>query len=139
MANVPARDARGRLLPGGGSLNPGGRRALDEKVRQAIHDTGVEAMARLSEIIADPSAFGPRGWLPTRDQLKAIEVAADRAFGRPAPASFNDDKGETEDPQSAHLAALASAVAALEAEQERPGPLPTTGPPLVPVHSIRGR
>lgn len=121
MPNVPARDERGRLLPGA-SLNPGGRRKLPEHVRRAIHDTGVAAVARLTEIVADPDAFGPRGWLAPRDQLKAIEVATDRAFGRPDISRANQSGPAAADNETDFLAVLDDAIRALEAEKrEAPG------------------
>lgn len=66
----PARDAHGRLLPGG-TANPGGRTALPD----AFKEKGPEALEKLVEFMAhaDP-----------RIALRATEVVTERIYGKAA-------------------------------------------------------
>lgn len=73
------RDAKGRLLPGQGALNPGGRpigstRELAELCRQH----GPAAVATLLQVM--------QGGEPS-DQIAACKVLLDRGYGR-APETF---------------------------------------------------
>lgn len=79
----PPRDARGRVLPGGGSLNPGGVPKAALELRRLALQSAERAMARAVEMVEDPepevAAIG-------------IRIILGRALGREsAPAELPDD------------------------------------------------
>ncbi len=69
-ASKPARDKRGRLLPGG-TANPGGRASLPD----AFKEKGPEALEKLVEFMEDQDH---------RIALRATEVVTERIYGKPA-------------------------------------------------------
>ena len=76
------RDTKGRLLPGQAALNPGGRPRLPPEVKALIGSIGAKAVERLAQMIQDEGAFGKDGWLPPQYQLRVLEMATDRAYGK---------------------------------------------------------
>lgn len=62
------RDARGRVLRG--ALNPGGRPKEEREVIEALRLRGLELAEKLI-------------WLGLKGNVKAIEVAFNRAYGKP--------------------------------------------------------
>jgi hypothetical protein len=76
------RDTKGRLLPGQAALNPGGRPRLPPEVKALIESIGAAAVKRLAQMVQDEGAFGKDGWLPPQYQLRVLEMATDRAYGK---------------------------------------------------------
>jgi hypothetical protein len=73
-ARLPARDARGRLLPGGPGLNPGGRALSSLAKVRALLEPNVELyVERLNELVRNPD---PDIALP------ALKEAFDRLLGK---------------------------------------------------------
>ena len=81
--NMLLRDERGRILPGQPALNPGGRPRMPKQVRCAIQQNGAKAVERMEALLNDDEAFGPAAWMSPRDQIRLLEVAIERAFGKP--------------------------------------------------------
>ena len=80
MAAISEKSARGRGRPfeKGKSGNPRGRPKQTQEQKDAlamIRDLAPEAAARLREIICNPE-------VKVSDQLRAIEIVFDRAFGK---------------------------------------------------------
>mmetsp|Transcript_39479 Transcript_39479/g.72833 ORF Transcript_39479/g.72833 Transcript_39479/m.72833 type:complete len:118 (-) Transcript_39479:1068-1421(-) len=73
----------------GVSANPGGRPKLSEETKQMIQATGDRAVQLLHETLKDPEAFGKKGWVPLKEQLKWIEAAITRAHGKPESISIS--------------------------------------------------
>ena len=81
--NAILRDKRGRILPGQAPMNPGGRPRMPKYVRDLIQENGETAVMRMQALINDDTAFGRRGWMAIGTQIRLMEMAMDRAFGKP--------------------------------------------------------
>ena len=90
------RNEKGHILPGQRSLNPAGRRPLDEEVRAIFEAAAPAAAKRLVELAFD--AKDPK------IGLAACEMILSRLFGRPAMQINANVK--TTSVQEAHLKAL---------------------------------
>ena len=66
----------------GQSGNPSGRPKMAPEVRAAIRDNGKLAVMRMSELLNDDTAFGPKGWIKPREQILLLAAAQERAFGK---------------------------------------------------------
>lgn len=77
-AIVPERDAKGRLLPGSPTMNPGGRpKGLERLVREMVD--WEKATNVLVSILYGPLSASCR----VQDRLRAYELLAQRAYGQP--------------------------------------------------------
>lgn len=76
----------------GQSGNPNGRPKLPAEVKEAIKSNGVKGTERMRELLDDDAAWGPKGWLDAKTQVKLAEVAMVRAYGSRGAAE--DEKGE---------------------------------------------
>lgn len=97
MSAPVSRDERGRVLPGGGSLNPGGR----PRVPELLRDTGPEMIAILLAIARgeqDDDRVSPG---------QAALALYDRAYPKPAPPKDDEDSEK----QTAALDRLTEALA----------------------------
>lgn len=81
MNEMVPRDEKGRILPGY-SGNPRGRPKMPEAVKEALSGTGAKAIMRLKALIEDDTAWGRQGWLGQDQQLRAIGLAVERAYGK---------------------------------------------------------
>ena len=85
----PARDRKGRILPGR-SLNPSGRPALPPEVRAAVHEifqaASAEAAERLVRLMRDDD--------PRVSAAAAVHIL-DRLLGKVAPPIEADVKTDT--------------------------------------------
>ena len=66
----------------GKSGNPSGRPKMPQEVREAIRNNGEMAVMRMSDLLMDDSAFGPKGWIKPREQILLLATAQERAFGK---------------------------------------------------------
>ena len=66
----------------GQSGNPRGRPVMPKEVREAIRNNGEMAVMRMSYLLMDDSAFGPKGWIKPREQILLLATTQERAFGR---------------------------------------------------------
>lgn len=81
--NGPPRDAKGRVLPGGGSLNPGGVPRAALELRRLALTRAEDAMRRAFEMVEDPD--------PQVAEI-GIRIVLGRALGKEsAPAELPDD------------------------------------------------
>ncbi len=80
--NVVWRDERGRIIKGNNSPNGVGSLYTPE-VREVMRANGERATELMSRFLNDPKAFGAKGWLDQKSQLKLLEMASERAYGRP--------------------------------------------------------
>lgn len=80
MAETPARDAKGRILPGS-TGNPGGRPALPD----AFKENGPEALTKLVAFMEDDDS---------RIALRATEIVVERIYGKPAQPLEHDGAGD---------------------------------------------
>jgi hypothetical protein len=92
----PARDEKGRILPGH-SLNPQGRPSLPPEVREALEAGSQRAAERLVELIENPDP---------RVAAMASTAVLDRLFGRPAQAVDAHVRSEQVDVGRTHLQVL---------------------------------
>lgn len=78
IAIVPARDAKGRLLPGSPTMNPGGRpKGLEKLVREMVD------WERATAVLTDILYGKLSGACRVQDRLRAYELLAQRAYGQP--------------------------------------------------------
>ncbi len=75
--SAPKRDGNGRLVPGTGSLNPGGRPKGNRQVRKLAQDRTELAIKTLADICGDTDASDSA-------RVSAAAHLLDRAWGRPA-------------------------------------------------------
>jgi hypothetical protein len=78
-----ARDERGRVLPGGGSLNPGGVPVAVLALRKRLAMGAEGAVDELLALMRDPDA---------RVRLAACRDVLDRVLGRPVPTEPEEDE-----------------------------------------------
>ncbi len=77
MTSAPSpqrRDQNGRFLPGGSSLNPGGRPAVLREVQEVARQHTAAAISRLLELLGSNDG---------RIALAAAEQLLDRGWGKP--------------------------------------------------------
>ena len=93
---LPARDEKGRIMPGH-SLNPQGRPTLPAEVRSVLQAGSQRAAEKLVELVesSDP-----------RVAAAAATAVLDRLFGRPAQAVDANIRQEQVDVGRAHLKVL---------------------------------
>lgn len=65
----------------GQSGNPGGRPRMAEGVRQALKENGAKAAERMRSMLEDDTAWGPKGWLDSKTQVKLLDTAIIRGYG----------------------------------------------------------
>jgi hypothetical protein len=82
--NKLLRDERWRILPGQPALNPGGRPRMQKEIRGAIQQTGEKTAERMAALLNDDDAFGPGAWMAPSIQIRLLEVAMERAYGKAA-------------------------------------------------------
>jgi hypothetical protein len=63
--------------------NPKGRTPVHADVKAMMRATGEAAAKRLSDMVKDEEAWGKAGWIPIPSQLKVLELAMERTFGKP--------------------------------------------------------
>ena len=80
MAETPARDDKGRILPGS-TGNPGGRPSLPVEFKEH----GLDALEKLIEFMDDKDH---------RIALRATEVVVERIYGKPAQPLEHDGAGD---------------------------------------------
>lgn len=80
----PRRGPDGKLAPGGGSLNPGGRSKAEREVVDLARQRGPEVIKRLFQIAMRRSDGAA---------VRAAEVLLERGFGK-APLKFTDADGK---------------------------------------------
>jgi hypothetical protein len=88
IKNAVERDEHGRVKPGSGSLNPGGRPKALAEVQRLARQYGPRAVERLVELLELP--------LPENSKvvLGAATALLDRGFGKPAQTvRLEDEKG----------------------------------------------
>lgn len=84
---VPAqpRDERGLFLPGGGSLNPGGRPKALRELQESIRAKTPQLIDRLFDIALHGKPGNPT-------TVRAAEVLLERGYGK-APVTITDEDG----------------------------------------------
>ena len=92
----------------GQSGNPSGRKRLDPDVRARFVANGEKAAQLMADMLEDPAAWGPDGWIPAKDQIVLLEKAMDRAFGK-------SEVGDAVDTEPWAIATTGVAVAASSA------------------------
>jgi hypothetical protein len=103
------RDAHGRLLPGGPSLNPGGRTSALAEVRELLRPNVQLYVDRLNELVRNPD---PDIALP------ALREAFDRLLGKPVQSVESDVRTlhVNETIRQLYLQAVQSAAPTIEAD-----------------------
>lgn len=107
------RDKKGRVVAGGGSLNPGGRPVVPPEVRETFRAAMPKAAKRLVKLIDS---------FDEKVALSAIEVLLTRVLGKPGGA-MDDDKADADRPLvGLSTAQLLEIVRAGNGQSEKPDP-----------------
>lgn len=54
---------------------------MGEGVRQALKENGAKAAERMRSMLEDDTAWGPKGWLDSKTQVKLLDTAIIRGYG----------------------------------------------------------
>ena len=65
----------------GQSGNPAGRPPMPVEVREAIRANGRLGVERMRQLLMDDTAWGPKGWIDAKTQVKLAEVAITKGYG----------------------------------------------------------
>ncbi|HXS30627.1 MAG TPA: DUF5681 domain-containing protein, partial [Steroidobacteraceae bacterium] len=72
---------RKRGFQAGQSGNPAGRKPLPPAIKEALGTNAAKAIVRIQAMLDDDTAWGAKGWLDGKTQIKVAEVAIHRAYG----------------------------------------------------------
>lgn len=66
----------------GQSGNPNGRPKLPQHVKDAMKINGGKGVERMQQLLDDDTAWGPKGWMDAKTQVKAAETAIKIGYGQ---------------------------------------------------------
>lgn len=70
------------LFKPGQSGNPAGRPKLPPEVKEAMKVNGGKGVERMRQLLDDDTAWGPKGWMDAKTQVKAAETAIKIGYGQ---------------------------------------------------------